>query len=55
MALLLNQRSVEVKITEEVVKAAVENGGSGKERMALLFNWRGNENHGRNGQRSCGK
>ena len=41
MALLLDQRSDEVKITEEVVKAAAGNGS--KEVMALLLNQRSDE------------
>ncbi|RYO78032.1 hypothetical protein DL764_010156 [Monosporascus ibericus] len=41
MALLLDQRSAEVKITEEVVKAAARNADSGKDVMALLFDQRG--------------
>ncbi|XTI90701.1 ankyrin repeat-containing domain protein [Cenococcum geophilum] len=41
MALLLNQRSNEVKITEEVVKAAARNGS--KEVIALLLNQRSDE------------
>ncbi|PVI03263.1 hypothetical protein DM02DRAFT_669919 [Periconia macrospinosa] len=38
MALLLEQRGDEVKITEEVVRAAAGNWKSGKEVMALLHN-----------------
>jgi hypothetical protein len=37
MELLLRQRGGEVKITEEVVKAAAGNWKSGKEVMALLY------------------
>ena len=43
MALLLDQRSDEVKITEEVVKAVVRNWISGKEVMALLLDQRSDE------------
>ncbi|RYP44113.1 hypothetical protein DL770_011510 [Monosporascus sp. CRB-9-2] len=40
MALLLNQRGTEVKITEEVVKAAAGSGYGGEEVMALLLDQR---------------
>jgi formylmethanofuran dehydrogenase subunit D len=43
MTLLLNQRGSEVKITEEVVKAAAGNWNKGKEVMALLLDQRGDE------------
>ncbi|RYP34898.1 hypothetical protein DL768_011032 [Monosporascus sp. mg162] len=43
MALLLDQRGAEVKITEDVVKAAAGNGNNGKEMMALLLDQRGAE------------
>ena len=43
MALLLDQRGDEVKITEEVVKAAAKNEDSGKEVIALLLNQRGDD------------
>ncbi|KAK3346892.1 heterokaryon incompatibility protein-domain-containing protein [Lasiosphaeria hispida] len=43
MTLLLDQRGTEVKITEEVVKAAARNGSSGKEVMTLLLDQHGIE------------
>jgi hypothetical protein len=43
IALLLDQRGDEVKITEEVVKAAAGNRISGKEVIALLLDQRGDE------------
>ncbi|KAF2184492.1 hypothetical protein K469DRAFT_186225 [Zopfia rhizophila CBS 207.26] len=43
MALLLEQRGDEVKITEEVVRAAAGNGIYGREVMALLLEQRGDE------------
>jgi hypothetical protein len=43
MALRLEQRGSEVKITEEVVRAAAGNTQSGKEILALLLEERGDE------------
>ncbi|KAL2170803.1 hypothetical protein VTG60DRAFT_4372 [Thermothelomyces hinnuleus] len=43
MTAILDQRGNEVKITEEVVKAAAENPRFGKEVIALLLNRRGTE------------
>ena len=43
MALLLDRRGDEVKITDEVVKAAVGNEGSGIKVMELLFDQRGED------------
>ncbi|WQF77080.1 Putative NACHT nucleoside triphosphatase, P-loop containing nucleoside triphosphate hydrolase [Colletotrichum destructivum] len=43
MALLLDKRGDEIRITEDVVEAAAENKESGKEIMALLLDKRGDE------------
>ena len=43
MALLLEQRGEEIKITEKVVRAAAGNTGSGREVVALLFKQRRGE------------
>ncbi|KAF2200291.1 hypothetical protein GQ43DRAFT_489650, partial [Delitschia confertaspora ATCC 74209] len=43
MTLLFEQREEEMKITEEVVKAAAENNKSVREIMPLLFEQRGEE------------
>jgi hypothetical protein len=39
--LLLDRRGDQIRITEDVVKAAASNGGNGKEVMALLLDRRG--------------
>ncbi|KAF6815372.1 ankyrin repeat and sam domain containing protein 6 [Colletotrichum musicola] len=43
MKLLLDRRGEEVKVIEEVVKAAAGNASSGEKVMALLLNRRGEE------------
>lgn len=43
MALLLNRRGDEVKITDDVVKAAAGNENSGEDLIRLLFDRRGDE------------
>ena len=43
MALLLDRRGDQIRITKDVVKAAASNGGNGKEVMALLLDRRGDQ------------